>query len=95
MNETLINLLVEKVREKDVLEREIAAIKEAIEAELPDEGYKNDQVTISRKKASESVSIDYKAFEKAEPKLYEDLLADYRKITTRAASVSYSFKKGA
>lgn len=93
MNETLINLLVEKVREKDVLVREIAAIKEAIEAELPEEGFKNDQVTISRKKGSTKVSIDYKAFEKKEPQLYEELLADYKKVTETKASVSYTFKK--
>lgn len=93
MNETLITILVEKVRAKEQLENEIAAIKEQIEKVLPEEGYKNDQVTISRKKGSESVSIDYKAFEKKEPQLYEELLADYRKVTVRNASVSYSFKK--
>lgn len=93
MNETLITILVEKVRAKEQLENEIAAIKEQIEKELPEEGYKNDQVTISRKKGSESVSIDYKAFEKAEPKLYEELLADYKKVTVRKDSVSYTFKK--
>jgi len=79
MNETLINILVEKVRAKEQLENEIAEIKAAIELELPEEGFKNDQVTISRKKGSVSVGIDYKAFEKAEPKLYEELLADYKK----------------
>lgn len=93
MNETLINILVEKVRAKEKLEQEIAEIKAAIEVDLPEEGYKNEYVTISRKKGSESVSIDYKAFEKAEPKLYEELLADYKKVTKRPASVSYTFKK--
>lgn len=95
MNETLINILVEKYRAKEQLEQEIAEIKAAIEADLPEEGFKNDQITISRKKASVSISIDYKAFEKAEPKLYEELLADYRKETKRPASVSYTVKKGA
>ncbi len=93
MNETLINILVEKVRAKEQLENEIAEIKAAIELELPEEGFKNDQVTISRKKGSTKVSIDYKAFEKAEPKLYNELLADYKKVTETKASVSYSFKK--
>lgn len=95
MNETLINILVEKVRAKEQLENEIAEIKAAIELELPEEGFKNDQVTISRRKGSTSESIDYKAFEKAEPKLYEELLADYKKVKITNPSVSYSFKKGA
>lgn len=93
MNETLISILVEKVRAKEKLEAEIAEIKTAIEVDLPDEGYKNDQVTISRKKGSTKVSIDYKAFEKKEPQLYEELLADYKKVTETKASVSYTFKK--
>lgn len=93
MNVTLITILVEKVRAKEQLENEIAAIKEQIEKELPEEGFKNDQVTISRKKASESVSIDLKKFAEKEPDYYEELLADYKKVTKRPASVSYTFKK--
>lgn len=93
MNVTLIDVLVEKVKAKEVLEQEIAALKVAIEAELPEEGFKNDQVTISRKKASKSVSVDLKALQKAEPDCYEGLLADYPKVTEKAASVSYTFKK--
>lgn len=93
MNETLITLLVEKVRAKEQLENEIAEIKELIEAQLPEEGYKNDYVTISRRKGSESVSIDLKAFEKAEPQYYKELLADYCKVKITNPSVSYSFKK--
>lgn len=93
MNETLINILVEKVRAKEKLEQEIADIKAEIEAQLPDDGFKNDQVTISRKKASKSVSVDLAALKKAEPDCYDGLIADYPKVTERAASVSYSFKK--
>lgn len=93
MNETLISVLCEKVKAKEKLEQEIAEIKIAIEADLPEEGYKNDYVTISRRKGSESVSIDYKAFEKKEPQLYEELLADYKKVKITNPSVSYTFKK--
>ncbi len=93
MNVTLIDVLCEKVKAKEVLEQEIAALKVAIEAELPEEGFKNDQVTISRKKGSKSVSVDLKALQKAEPYCYEGLLADYPKVTEKAASVSYTFKK--
>ena len=93
MNVTLIDVLCEKVKAKEVLEQEIAALKVAIEMELPDEGFKNDQVTISRKKGSVKESIDYKAFEKKEPELYNDLLKDYKKVTETKPSVSYTFKK--
>ena len=93
MNTTLIDVLCEKVKAKEVLEQEIAALKVAIEAELPEEGFKNDQVTISRKKGSTKVSIDYKAFEKKEPELYNDLLKNYKKVTETKPSVSYTFKK--
>lgn len=93
VNVTLVNVLVEKVRAKEQLEQEIAELKVAIEAELPEEGFKNDQVTISRKKGSTKVSIDYKAFEKKEPELYNDLLKDYKKVTETKPSVSYTFKK--
>ena len=89
MNETLLNVLVEKLRAKEVLEKEIAELKLALEQELPDEGFKNDLITISRSKASESTSIDLKALEKAEPVLYADLLKDYTKVTKRSGSVSY------
>ena len=93
MNVTLVNILVEKVRAKEVLEQEIAELKKEIERELPAEGFKNDQVTISRKKASKSISIDLKKLQAAEPDCYEGLINDYPKITEKAASVSYTFKK--
>ena len=93
MNETLINILVEKNRAKEKLEQEIAEIKQAIEAELPKEGFKNDYVTISHKKASKSVSVDLAALKKAEPDCYEGLIADYPKVKETKASVSYTFKK--
>lgn len=93
VNVTLVNILVEKVRAKEVLEQEIAELKKEIERELPAEGFKNDQVTISRKKASKSISIDLKKLQAAEPDCYEGLINDYPKITEKAASVSYTFKK--
>lgn len=93
MNETLVSILVEKLIAKDILEKEIAEIKLAIELELGEEGFKNDSITISRSKASESTSIDLKALEKAEPELYADLLKDYTKVTKRSGSVSYKLNK--
>ena len=93
MNETLISVLIEKVKAKEAIEKEIADIKAAIEAELPEEGFKNELVTIVRRKPSESTSIDLKALEKNEPQLYEDLVRDYTKVTKKPGSISYNFKK--
>ena len=93
MNEALITVLVEKLLAKDKLEKEIAVIKEAIESDLPEEGYKNDYVTISRSKPTESTSIDLKALEKNEPQLYADLVRDYTKVVRRSGSVAYKLKK--
>lgn len=93
MNKALINILVEKLIKRDALDKEIAELKTAIEAELGDEGFKDEAITISRSKASESTSIDLKALEKAEPELYADLLKDYIKVTKRSGSVSYKLNK--
>ena len=93
MNETLINVLYEKVKAKKQLEQEISDIKATIEADLPEEGFKNDSVTISRKKGSESLTIDLDKFMEQEPTLYGELLADYGKKKITKASVSYTFKK--
>ena len=93
MNETLLNVLVEKLIAKNKLEKEIAEIKLALEAELPVEGYKDDLITISRKSASEKTSIDLEELKKQEPQLYDDLLKDYGKLCVTKASVSYSLKK--
>ena len=93
MNETLVTVLVEKLIARDKLDKEIAEIKLAIEAELPTDGYKNDSITISRKNGSEKTNIDLKELEKQEPDLYRDLLNDYGKVSVTKASVSYSLKK--
>ena len=93
MNETLLNVLVEKLIARDKLDKEIKEIKLALEAELPVEGYKDDLITISRKSASEKISIDLDELKKAEPNLYQDLLEDYGKLCVTKASVSYSLKK--
>lgn len=53
---------------------------------------KNDYVTISRVAASETLSIDLKAFEVKEPELYNNLLNDYPKKTTKKASIRITVK---
>lgn len=52
----------------------------------------NDIVKLTVTKASESVSIDLKALQKEEPKLYDELLGDYPKVTKRSESLRVTFK---
>ena len=89
----LIKKLISLQKEKDVIEAKIADVKSKIEAQLPDDGYKDDDVTITRTAGSTSTSIDLKALEKKEPELYAELLADYIKTTTKKESIAYRFKK--
>lgn len=49
--------------------------------------FKNDYVTISLVKGSTTTSIDLKELEKNEPQLYQDLLRDYPKETTKKDSI--------
>lgn len=54
--------------------------------------FSNDYVTLSFVEASTSESIDLKAMQKAEPKLYDELLADYKKVTNKKAYVRITVK---
>jgi hypothetical protein len=49
--------------------------------------FSNDLITISRVEASTSETIDLKAFKEKEPKLYDELLGDYKKVTNKKAYV--------
>lgn len=89
----LIKELISLNKEKEAIEADIAAVKAEIEAQLPEDGYKDDSVTIIRVKGSTSTSIDLKALEKKEPNLYAELIEDYTKTTERKPSISYKFKK--
>ena len=80
-------------QEKDKAEKHIKDVKEMLEKDYPtEEGYKDETITISYSKPSQSVSIDLKKLETKEPELYEDLLKDYEKVTKRSGSYRYTFK---
>lgn len=49
--------------------------------------FSNDYVTLSYIDASTSETIDLKALQEKEPKLYGELLEDYRKVTSKKAYV--------
>lgn len=91
MEELLKELKSINDAKKRLADREKEA-KEKLEKELTDEGYKNDFVTISYSKPSESVSIDTSKLCELEPELYNELLRDYPKVSKRKASFSYRFK---
>lgn len=59
--------------------------------ELPREKIAGFGFKISATKQTETVSIDLKALEAAEPKLYADLLEDYPKRTIRKAYARVGF----
>ncbi len=54
--------------------------------------FKNDYVSISNVAPTESVSIDLKKLEEKESELYNELLADYPKVTKRAGYVRITVK---
>ena len=54
--------------------------------------FKNDYVSITKVDATESVSVDLKALEKAEPDCYKGLIEDYPKVTKKKAYVRITVK---
>lgn len=90
--EDLLKALKEINDEKILLNEREKTIKKSIEDNLGEETYKADFITVSYTKPSTSVSIDLKKLEEKEPELYEELLKDYPKKTTRKGSYRYIFK---
>ena len=82
--------LSELKKEQNRLAKIEADVKAEIEKAMDDNdivSVKNDYVTITRVAASESKSIDLKALETKKHDLYEELLADYPKVTTKKAYI--------
>lgn len=82
--------LSELKKEQDRLAEIEKNVKAEIEKAMDDNdivSVKNDYVTITRVAASESKSIDLKALETKEHDLYEKLLTDYPKVTTKKAYI--------
>lgn len=81
--------------EKEKIEKEEKDLKKTLEELFNEYGlksFKNDYFTISKVEVSESKSIDLKSMEKKEPKLYEELLEDYPKISKRKSYIRISVK---
>lgn len=82
-------------KQKEAMEQQEAKLKADLEKAMEEHGIKsfsNDYVTISFVEASSTESIDLKAMQKKEPKLYEELLADYKKVTNKKAYVRITVK---
>lgn len=87
--------LAEFKKVKEAMEQQEAKIKADLEKAMQEHGIKsfsNDYVTLSFIEASSSESIDLKAFKEKEPKLYDELLADYKKVTNKKAYVRITVK---
>ena len=94
-NMAIFQKLAEFKKAKEAMEQQEAKLKADLEKAMQDHGIKsfsNDYVTLSYVEASTSESIDLKAMQKKEPKLYKELLADYKKLTNKKAYVRITVK---
>ena len=94
-NLVVFQQLAEFKKQKEAMEQQEAKLKADLEKAMLEHGIKsfsNDYVTLSFVDASISESIDLKAFKEKEPKLYDELLADYKKVTNKKAYVRITVK---
>lgn len=87
--------LAEFKKAKAEMEKQEELIKADIQDAMSKYGirsFKNDVITISYVDESTSETIDLKALKEKEPELYDELLADYRKVTTKKAYVKFMVK---
>jgi hypothetical protein len=80
---------------RDKMDEQEKKIKADLEKAMLDYGIKsfsNEYVTLSYVEASTSETIDLKAFKEKEPKLYDELLGDYKKVTNKKAYVRIAVK---
>lgn len=87
--------LSEITKTKKDLELQEKNIKETLEKAMNEFSIKsidNEYIKITRVNASSSTSIDLKALQSEEPKLYGELLEDYPKVTNRKAYLTFKVK---
>ncbi len=89
----LLNELLYWQSEEEKANNKLKEIKGKLEEEfLTEDGYKDENITISYSKPTVSTSIDLKKLEEKEKTLFNELLEDYPKVTERKASYRYTFK---
>ncbi len=77
------------------LEAQEKAAKTQIKKAFQEYGIKsidNEFIKITYIPSSKSVSLDTKKFKEAEPKLFDELMQDYSKETTRSATIRFNVK---
>lgn len=87
--------LVDITKTKKQLEEQEKKVKEDIEKAMDAYDIKsidNQFLKITRVNGSTSTSIDLKALEEKEPKLYGELLEDYPKVTNRKSYLTFKVK---
>lgn len=87
--------LAQVTKTKKQLEEQEKNFKEQLEKAMDEHGIKsidNQYLKITRVGESSSTSIDLKALEKEEPKLYAELLEDYPKVTNKKAYLTFKVK---
>lgn len=89
-NYALLDGQIKQAKEKhDALKNELQEAMQKHDIKSID----NDYLKITRVNASESTSLDLKAFQKEEPVEYAQLLEDYPKVTKRKESIRITVKK--
>ena len=94
-NMVIFQQLAEFKKQKDAMERAEEKLKADLEKAMMKfniKSFKNDLITISYVDGSTTETIDLKAMQAKEPKLYAELLADYKKVTTRKPYVKFLVK---
>lgn len=87
--------LSELTKEKKRLEEREKEIKESIQDAMEHYGvksFKNEYITLTYVPESVSETIDLKQMQNEEPELYEELLKDYNKTTTKKGYVRFTVK---
>ncbi|MDR9794055.1 hypothetical protein Q8A72_13990 [Aeribacillus pallidus] len=87
-----IALLEKQVKDLQNKQKALKADLEKAMDEYDIKSIDNDYLKITRVAASSSTSIDLKKLQEKEPALYDELLEDYPKVTTRKAYVKITVK---
>lgn len=94
-NMVIFQRLAEFKKVQDEMKAQEEKLKADLEKSMAVHGiksFKNEYVTLSYIEASTSETIDLKAMQEKEPQLYDELLADYRKVTNKKAYVRITVK---
>lgn len=87
--------LAEVAKTKKQLEEQEKKIKADLEKAMDAyeiKSFENQYIKITRVNGSTSTSIDLKALEEKEPKLYAELLEDYPKVSTKKSYLTFKVK---